>query len=58
MRALVTGASRGLGLGLVDLYAGRRDQVVAPCRTPGEELEQLVRANPAITVGVDVGELV
>ena len=31
---LITGASRGIGLALAELYAGRGDRVIATCRDP------------------------
>jgi NAD(P)-dependent dehydrogenase (short-subunit alcohol dehydrogenase family) len=56
MRVLVTGASRGLGLGLVTVFAERGDDVVAVCRAPGAELQELARDNPKISLvdGVDL----
>jgi NAD(P)-dependent dehydrogenase (short-subunit alcohol dehydrogenase family) len=58
MRVLVTGASRGLGLGLVTVFAERGDEVVAVCRQPGEELARLAQEQPAVTVldGIDVAD--
>ena len=51
--ALVTGANRGIGLGLCRALAARGDEVIAACRTPSSELE----ATGVRTVaGVDVGD--
>jgi NAD(P)-dependent dehydrogenase (short-subunit alcohol dehydrogenase family) len=41
VRVLVTGASRGLGLGFCSVLAGRGDDVVAVCRAPTPELVAL-----------------
>jgi NAD(P)-dependent dehydrogenase (short-subunit alcohol dehydrogenase family) len=41
MRALVTGSSRGLGLGLCAVLARRGAEVLAACRKPTPELEAL-----------------
>ena len=54
---LITGASRGLGLGLVKEYLSRNHQVVATCRNPAKarELETLAATDPRIqTVACDV----
>ena len=50
---LVTGASRGIGLGLVRVLAGAGYRVVATCRSPAHapDLAQLLRA--ADQVGCD-----
>jgi NAD(P)-dependent dehydrogenase (short-subunit alcohol dehydrogenase family) len=47
MRIVVTGASRGLGLGLAREYAARGDEVWATARNPDEakELQALARAS-------------
>ncbi len=50
MRVLVTGASRGLGLGLVTVFAERGDDVVAVCRAPGSELQELARAHATVSL--------
>jgi NAD(P)-dependent dehydrogenase (short-subunit alcohol dehydrogenase family) len=41
MRVLVTGSSRGIGLGICAAYAERGDEVFAVCRQPTPELEAL-----------------
>jgi NAD(P)-dependent dehydrogenase (short-subunit alcohol dehydrogenase family) len=41
VRVLVTGSSRGLGLGICGAFAERGDEVVAVCRRPTPELEAL-----------------
>jgi NAD(P)-dependent dehydrogenase (short-subunit alcohol dehydrogenase family) len=58
MRALVTGASRGLGHGLVTVFAERGDEVVAVCRAPSPELEELARDHARVSVldGVDLAD--
>ncbi len=38
---LVTGANRGIGLALCRLLQARGDSVIAVCRTPSEELQEL-----------------
>lgn len=38
---LITGANRGIGLSLAKLYAKRGDRVIACCRQPSDELQQL-----------------
>lgn len=47
MKVWVIGASRGIGLGLVERYLGRGDQVLALVRTPNAALDALA----ATTVG-------
>jgi NAD(P)-dependent dehydrogenase (short-subunit alcohol dehydrogenase family) len=51
MRVLVTGSSRGLGLGLCTVLASRGDDVLAACRRPSAELEALA---VQVVDGVDV----
>lgn len=50
---LVTGANRGIGLALCQLFAGRGDRVVAVCRRSSADLEQLGGAAEIIS-DVDV----
>lgn len=49
---LVTGSNRGIGLALVQHYAGAGWNVIATCRRPGqaEELNALARQNPKVIV--------
>ena len=55
---LITGANRGLGLGLVRLYLQRGERVFAGCRSPEKAkiLHDLQRKNPGrlTLVGLDV----
>src|SRR5262245_24964301 len=51
MRALVTGANRGIGLALCQVLHGRGDEVIAVCRRASPELERL---GARIEAGVDV----
>jgi NAD(P)-dependent dehydrogenase (short-subunit alcohol dehydrogenase family) len=53
MRALVTGASRGLGLGLVQALTARGYEVIGVCRTPTPELEA---QGIELLAGIDLGE--
>jgi NAD(P)-dependent dehydrogenase (short-subunit alcohol dehydrogenase family) len=54
--ALVTGSARGIGLAVCEALAARGDPVLAACRVPTPELEQLgVRVVPGIDVGSDDG---
>jgi NAD(P)-dependent dehydrogenase (short-subunit alcohol dehydrogenase family) len=53
MRALVTGSSRGLGLGLCTVLAERGDEVLGACRQPTPELEAL---GIRVVSGIDVTE--
>src|SRR5205814_215492 len=53
MRALVTGASRGLGLALCRVLAERGDEVLAACRQATPELAQL---GVTSIEGIDVAE--
>jgi len=41
VRVLVTGANKGIGLGVTTAYAERGDQVIAACRNSSEELDAL-----------------
>ena len=51
-KVLITGCNRGIGLQLAEQLAARGDDVVAVCRTPSRELEELgVRT----IAGIDVG---
>jgi len=52
-RVLVTGAARGLGLGLVEAFCERGDEVVATCRQPSPELEATAAE---IVSGIDLAE--
>src|SRR4051812_45594211 len=40
-RVVITGAARGLGLGLAEAFAERGDHVLAVCRTTTPELDAL-----------------
>jgi NAD(P)-dependent dehydrogenase (short-subunit alcohol dehydrogenase family) len=51
MRVAVTGASRGLGLGLCEVLAGRGDEVLALCRRRTPELDAL---GVRVVNGIDV----
>jgi NAD(P)-dependent dehydrogenase (short-subunit alcohol dehydrogenase family) len=53
MRALVTGASRGIGLGLCFVLREQRDDVLAVCRQPTPELESL---GTTVLRGIDLTE--
>jgi NAD(P)-dependent dehydrogenase (short-subunit alcohol dehydrogenase family) len=53
MRVVVTGASRGLGLGLCAVLARRGDEVVALCRHSTPELDAL---GAQVVEGIDVAE--
>ncbi len=48
---LVTGANRGIGLELCRQLAARKEDVIAACRTPSRELEEL---GVKVVSGVDV----
>ena len=48
---LVTGANRGLGLGLVELFRARGDAVIGVCR---HSSDALVRSGARIEAGIDV----
>jgi NAD(P)-dependent dehydrogenase (short-subunit alcohol dehydrogenase family) len=47
MRVVITGANRGIGLGLAQVYAGRGDEVWATARKPAEakELQALAKSS-------------
>lgn len=51
MVVLVTGANRGIGLELCRAYAGRGEDVIAACRSKGDELPSL---DVRVLDGVDV----
>ncbi|ACY19317.1 SDR family oxidoreductase [Haliangium ochraceum] len=51
---LVTGANRGIGLALCRLLAERGERVIATCRTPSSELEQLAGEGVEIASDIDV----
>lgn len=55
---LITGANRGIGLALANLYARRGDTVFACCRTPREaqQLQALARSHPVEVVPLDVSD--
>ncbi len=53
--AVITGANRGLGLGLTRQLTARGYAVVAGCRSP-ENADELRRAGPIAVVGVDTAD--
>lgn len=53
MVVLVTGANRGIGLELCRAYAGRGEEVIAVCRSQGDELPSL---DVRVVDGVDVAD--
>src|SRR5271168_1750328 len=53
MRVLVTGANRGIGLGICATLASRGDEVIAVCRSPSPELLEL---RVTVVSGVDLRE--
>ncbi|MCJ2069486.1 SDR family NAD(P)-dependent oxidoreductase [Methylobacterium sp. J-030] len=56
-RALIVGASRGLGLGLVRRFLERGWDVTATVRTPSAALTDLVNAGPLrIVTGIDIDD--
>jgi NAD(P)-dependent dehydrogenase (short-subunit alcohol dehydrogenase family) len=54
---VITGANRGIGLALANLYAQRGDSVFACCRAPAKahELRTLARTHSVTVVPLDVG---
>jgi len=57
---LVTGSNRGIGLALVQEFAGKGWNVIATCRTPkkADELKALAAANPRVIIEqLDVTDL-
>lgn len=54
--ALVTGASKGIGLAVVRTLVEEGARVVAVSRTPGDDLERLAQALPVIAVAADLTE--
>jgi NAD(P)-dependent dehydrogenase (short-subunit alcohol dehydrogenase family) len=60
MRALITGANRGIGLALCQVLRGRGDDVIAVCRQASSDVERLgarVEAGVDVTSDVDVAGL-
>jgi NAD(P)-dependent dehydrogenase (short-subunit alcohol dehydrogenase family) len=53
--AVVTGASKGIGLAVVTALAGAGASVVAGSRTSTPELDALVKEHPVVWVPVDLG---
>ncbi|HEX8869865.1 MAG TPA: SDR family NAD(P)-dependent oxidoreductase, partial [Lentzea sp.] len=53
--AVVTGASRGIGLAVAETLAAEGAHVVAGARDPGPGLNALVQAGKARTLAVDLG---
>lgn len=53
MVVLVTGANRGIGLELCRAYAGRGEEVIAACRSKGDDLPSL---DVRVVDGVDVAD--
>lgn len=49
---LLTGSNRGIGLALVQEYAGQGWNVIATCRTPAKavELKALAKSNPKVVI--------
>lgn len=54
-RALITGAGRGIGLGLARAYAGRGWRVLAAVRGPSAELDALAAGGRVAVLPLDVG---
>ncbi|MGB3682494.1 MAG: oxidoreductase [Rubrobacteraceae bacterium] len=52
--AVVTGASKGIGLAVVRAFAEEGAKVVAGSRRPGEALEELAGKHPVVPVPVDL----
>jgi NAD(P)-dependent dehydrogenase (short-subunit alcohol dehydrogenase family) len=55
---LITGANRGIGLALTQIYAQRGDAVLACCRVPSraEELQALAERHPVKVLQLDVAD--
>ncbi|MEU8639879.1 SDR family oxidoreductase [Amycolatopsis sp. NPDC048633] len=53
--AVVTGASRGIGLAVTEALVAEGVHVVAGARDPGPDLDALARAGKAHTLAVDLG---
>src|SRR5436309_15317803 len=53
--AVVTGASRGIGLAVAEALAAEGVHVVAGARDPGRGLDALVQAGKAHALAVDLG---
>ena len=59
MNVLLTGAARGMGLGICEHLAARGDTVFATCRKVSDELKAIVAKHPGrvkVIDGVDVAE--
>lgn len=52
---VITGTSKGIGLAMVEAFAGEGARVVAGSRTKGEALRELSRGYPVVPVAVDLG---
>ena len=50
---LITGAARGIGLALTRQFAARGDRVIAVCRSPSSELQQI----EGVRIIADIEEL-
>ena len=53
---MITGASRGIGLGLVQEYLARGDQVIAACRNPSVDSLKSIDSDRLRTVAIDVSD--